>query len=269
MLELISVLATVAGAVIAYVTFQHHKKESSQRNTEAAENSSSQTRATHGPSAIGSVKEQMDPGVIPDGIVFGKKVVLVPGPQDLLFSHSGRFQNRLENLKSYSWLQRDDIIGRYHMNVPNSNAEYFRHFLGSEDLSVEVRSPVSGLLLFPSLFMSSLSMLGSWPKQEDVTDNNPSVSFAVLVADDEPPPETCEKIYSPAIRFIRDHRGPFFRESRYWTRPAMTEEQFECLIDMQLSADCLFIDAMPKFEKYFEEARTRYPHLRPHIKHLL
>lgn len=265
MLEYIGVAVAIAGVYIAYLTLNHQRNASRADSITVEKNTSGQPISSpHIHTKISDSGNIPPIGQLPNGIVLGRKVVLIPGYQDLLFSHSGHFDGDIVRDRTYGWLQRGEVIGRYHMNVPHSDIDYIRHFLGSEDLSVDVKSPVDGLILG-----NHLSYLGEWPDQENVTKDNPGYCFSVLIADDEPPPETGRSMYSDACRFIKDHREPFFRHSRYWTKPAMTEEQFATLIDIQLGTNCLFIDAMPKFEDYLKEARTKYPSLRPHIKHLL
>lgn len=150
------------------------------------------------------------------------------------------------------------------MEVPNSDADYFRHIMGTKHLSVDVRSPVDGLILH-----SGFSHFVHWPTQSDPQLELPTgTSLSILVADDEPAPEKNEYMYGSALRFIHDHKGPLFRHSRYWSMEPMTDEEFSRLVQYQKDAECLVVDALPEFKDYLDEARTKFPKLRPHIKHL-
>lgn len=266
MFDTIVAVTGVVGVFVAVLAWQYPKRHPRSNANETAENPTVKRTPQSGAArqANGGTDQTHTVPYVPDGIVFGDKAVLVPGFQQLLCTHSGWVESTILRGKQYSWLKRGDVIGRYHMNVPNSDADYFRHIMGSKHLNVDVRSPVSGLIIH-----SKFGYFVTWPAPDQAESNLPGPSLSVLIADDEPPPESNSYMFGPALEFINAHKGPFFRSSRYWSLGPMTDERFSKLVQAQKDAQCLIVDAMPTFKDYFEEARTRYPSLRQHLRHLL
>ncbi|PJI91300.1 hypothetical protein BC777_0125 [Yoonia maricola] len=260
MFEVVSVLVAVAGVYIAYLTLQHQKKSTSLGSSHARSPASAHTSDN-----VDASQQTDNKRTVPDGIVLGDKVVLVPGLQMRLFTHSGRIEEDVLRGKQYSWISRGDVIGRYHMDIAKSNADYWRHVMGSEHRSVDIHAPVSGLIV-----NTRFEPFVHWPKRTDPQVETPTVPpLSILIADDEPAPESNTFMYRSALRFIDEHKAPLFRPSRQWTMEGMTDEDFARLVGYQQQAECLIVDAMPEYAAFFEEARTRFPELRPHIKHLL
>lgn len=254
MFEIIVGLATIASCFIAYLALRHQRSQPLPQSGNAVPEQSA-------PSETDSGHPER---VIPKGITFGTKALLIPGLQVRLFTHSGWIEDDLLRDKQYCWIERGDVIGRYHMDVPNSDADYLRHLMGTEHMSVDIMSPVSGLVLH-----RTLTHFVEWPKPGTDESKLPVSGFAVLMPDDEPPPENNDYMFRGAINFIRQHKGPLFRDSRYWTMGPMEEEQFAKLIQLQKEAECIEVNALPRYEDYLNEARTRFPSLRPHLKHLI
>ncbi|WP_299677073.1 hypothetical protein [uncultured Roseobacter sp.] len=261
--ELLVGFATIGSFAIAFLSFRASK-------TPKAEPIDAEGRTTVGsdvpPQDVGELDFASESPVtpIPVGVTLGDKVVIVPGFQQRLFTHAGRPDEEIWWGKEYSWIKRGQVIGRYHMTIPNSNEDYFRHFMGKKEKSVDVRSPVSGLILH-----SHFNDFIHWPEQENAPEELPIAAFAILVPDDEPKPDSAEHMFGDLIRFMMDNKGPLFRHSPYWSLEPMDDELFEQLIEMQKNATCLVTNAMPRYQDYLEEARTKYPYLRPYLKHLL
>ncbi|CAN0598245.1 unnamed protein product, partial [Ectocarpus sp. 12 AP-2014] len=260
-----TVIAFIA-VVVAVLAWQFPKRHPGMSASEIGDDSTAFT----GPSstlkrdANGGGEQKHTIAYVPDGIVFGDKVVLVPGLQQRLFTHSGWIESTIPRGQNYTWVDRGDVIGRYHMEIPNFDTDYLRHIMGSKHISAEIRSPVSGLVLH-----SYFDDFVSWPAPGDAENNLPLAAFSILIAEDEPLPEANSYMFARAVQLIRDCKRLLFRSSRRWSLGPMTEEQFSRLVKAQTDTECLVVDALPKFQDYLEEARTKYPSLRPHLKHLL
>lgn len=71
------------------------------------------------------------------------------------------------------------------------------------------------------------------------------------------------------MRFISENRDSLYQESPFWSMgDPMTDAQIDGFLEIQKVAQPLTLDAMPEFKEYFEEARTLFPSLRPHLAHL-
>ena len=258
MFEIIVGVATIGSFVVAIVAFRSQK-----RTGERPPRAAPADVAAPDVSNPGSGPDR--PAVeVPEGITFGHRVALVPGLQQRLFTHSGRIEDDIWRGRSYSWITRGEVIGRYHMDVPKISAGYLRHFSGTTYHKADIRSPVSGLVLH-----TTFSSFVDWPAQnagETVIPTMPP--FAVLMPDDEPAPEGNGYIFRDALTLIQNCRAPLFQPSRYWSMDAMDDEQFSRLLNLQKQVACIILDALPRYQDYLEEARTRYPSLRPHLKHL-
>ncbi|KKL19831.1 hypothetical protein LCGC14_2461540 [marine sediment metagenome] len=200
---------------------------------------------------------------IPKDTKFTTKVVVVPSYLGG-FTHSGYVRNFTEK-RNYRWIKRGEPIGEFVIKGSSYDTFYSRTF-NKKLHSVPIKSPVSGLVLHPTL--SSGLEIFLRDKNWNSLKNPPTANFALLIPDDEPVPETGNYIYAEMCRLIQDMKHYYFRESRYWTMGALSEEKLNELIRFQLSANPLIFDALPNWAPYQKEARIKYPELRPYIDHL-
>lgn len=199
---------------------------------------------------------------IPHGITFGSKVVVVPGYASG-FTHSGDFLNLMAG-QDYRWVTRGDPIGEF--QIYGSFGDNFISRLTSSKLhSAPIRCPVSGLLLHSTLQDELSKYLEDW----NLMEQPPLAEFAILLPDDEPKPESGQYIYSAMCRLIRDMSHYYFKHSRDWGMRAFSPDVLAILIELQMSAQPVIFDALPKWSGYLDEVRTRKPELRPYIKHLV
>ena len=201
---------------------------------------------------------------IPNGVTLGNKVLLVPSIS-YVFSHCGYIENLKTDGDGYSWLKRGDAIAKCTLREPRVDLPFLRYMLGSVDRSVTIRSPASGLLLH---------YIYNFANDKDdferlSIEHSPPARFAILLPDDEPPPDSAERLFSELCRVAWDHRTPFLKPSMYWTKNAMAEDVLKTYLEEQRRLESHIYDAMPRYEAYLQEARTRHPELRPHLKHLL
>lgn len=258
--EVVVGLATIGSFIVAYRMYRSSQIE----GVSTSSSSNEQSELSTPPEEADDTPKPCHPAVmIPDGVALGDKVVLVPGLQQRLFTQAGRIEENIWSRKSYSWIERGEVIGRYHMSVPNSDADYLRHVMGAKDHTIDIRSPVSGLLLH-----SFFSDFVEWPKRDHSSGEYRWDCFGVLIPDDEPPPEKNRYMFGELIRFIRQNSGPFFRESPYWSLGPMDQELFERLIAAQEAAECVTVEAMPRYTEYVDDARIQFSALRPYLKHL-
>lgn len=208
------------------------------------------------------LNKSFSPGEIPTGITFGDKVALIPA-LSFIFSHSGHLTNDLYRHKSYTWIKRGDPIGEYRISTPKVDIPIIKFFLTEDEHKVIVRSPVSGLIIFP------FYDYGAEDYDYNVSESSPPLRMTILLPDDEPPAEDGHYLSSDICRVCWEHRHFFLKPSRYWSMAGYEENELKEFLDKQKKYLCKYYNAMPHFEKYFQEARTRYPQLRPFLKHLL
>lgn len=206
----------------------------------------------------------LPPAEVPAGITFGVKMLLVPAVSDV-FSHSGSLVGLREG-KSYSWIKRGDAIARYSMSVRKLDVPVLGAVLGDTEHTAEIRSPVSGLIIH-SDYRHGLDTYDF--KRFGDPDFSPPVRMAILLPDDEPPPESGSYMFRDLITCCWNNRAPFLKPSRRWSMAAYAESDFKTHCDEQYDLVPHIVDAMPRYSEYFQEARTRYPQLRPYLKHLL
>ena len=199
---------------------------------------------------------------IPKGISFGSKVLVLPGYLGG-FTHSG-YMNKYSKKRNYRWIKRGEPIAEFVIRGSYYNSLYSRLF-NTEEHSVVIKSPVSGLGLHQILSTDSRLERDSWLKDSS---NPPYANYAILLPDDEPPPQTGEYMYSSMCNFIMNMKHYYFKDSRYWTMKGFFEEHLKDMIKIQLSANPIKFDALPNWKDYLNEARTNFPELRPHLKHL-
>lgn len=199
---------------------------------------------------------------IPAGITLGSKVVVVPGYASG-FTHSANVVSLLER-QNYRWVKRGEPIGEF--RIDGSYGEGFLAKLTSTKLhTATIPCPVSGLLLHSTLSHEISSRLEGWNAMKEP----PAASFALLLPDDEPRPESGECIYSSMCRLARDMKHYYFKDSRYWSMSGFSPEMFEELISIQINAHPKIFDAMPNWSDYLDDMRTQKPELRPYLKHLV
>jgi hypothetical protein len=207
-----------------------------------------------------SGQTKREPGQVPAGITLGDRVLVMPSMFGLLFTHTGGVTRDGVQPESYAWIQRGEVIARYWVRRPKTNSALLNFFLGDElTFYAPIVSPVSGLVIHKSFDAN---------RDVDLGDAPPLAYFAVLLPDDEPPPLSGEEMFGPAVRLLNDHRDMLMKPSRMWTIPAWEPAKVDELFKRQLSAKCRAYPAMPHWNDYFEEARTRHPSLRPHLRHL-
>lgn len=200
---------------------------------------------------------------IPKGITFGTKVVVVPSYLGG-FTHSGYVRDFSEK-RNYRWIERGEPIGEFIIKGSLHDTFYSRNF-DKKLHTAPIKSPVSGLVLHATL--SSGLEIYSRDKNWNTLTNPPIADFALLIPDKEPMPERGNYIYTEMCRLIQDMKHYYFKESRYWSMGALSAETLDEFIQFQLSANPLIFDALPKWANYLDEARTKYPELRPYINHL-
>ncbi|MEM8787651.1 MAG: hypothetical protein AAGE76_05280 [Pseudomonadota bacterium] len=264
-MDLIALGIAAVGVVVAYMAWQYPRHPAGAQPAKASGGASKPNAAEPVAAATAEAKPRSRRKPVPEGVVFGDKVVIVPGLQQGLFTHAGHIEWQYLSGQVYGWIQREDIIARYHVDRPKVANGPFRHFFGSDRETATIRSPISGLLLH-----SYFNDFVTWPASVDeIDDQDMPIAFSVLLPDDEPPPIKPEWTHRRAIQLLEDNKDLLFKDSMRWTRGPMPEDAVARLFQDQRDAQCLIVDALPRFRDYLEEARTKYPELRPHLKHLL
>jgi hypothetical protein len=131
--------------------------------------------------------------------------------------------------------------------------------MGDNSFSASIRCPASGLILH-STYEDNCTV--------ELEDSPPTGLFSLLLPDDEPDPVTGDRLFADAVRLIRDHMDVMARPSRYFSMGARDPSEVEELLQRQLAANPRVYPALPHWKDHLDEARTRHPSLRPHIKHL-
>lgn len=206
--------------------------------------------------------EQYRRGEVPAGVTLGTKMLLVPAVFGGTFSHSGALTG-LRDRTNYAWIKRGDPIARYRLTVPRLYLPFLGGMAGEIEHEALVRCPSSGLLIHGRYDYSNDDEC-----EFSRSDGHAPVRMAILLPDDEPPAEDGRFMFTDLARCVWDNREPFLRPSRYWSMGAMTEAHLRQQLDAQLALKPRLVDAMPQYEDYFEKARTEFPQLRPHLKHL-
>ncbi len=197
---------------------------------------------------------------VPSGISFGNKVLVVPGIASQ-FTHSGEINSVLET-GTYTWISRGDAIAEFFIDGSYSSGFLSRTFSNQRHV-VEIRSPVSGLVLHATL--DDEHSLAKWSSLKQP----PLAKFAILLPDDEPQPENASFIFGSTCALIQDMKHYYLKQSRRWSMGPFTEQRLDELISLQRSVSPLIFDALPFWRDYLDEARTKRPELRPLLKHLL
>lgn len=188
--------------------------------------------------------DELVPGIIPDGITFGSKVARIPPVASQLL-HCGKIIGLVSG-KNYAWVQRGQPIAKFILYVSKKDRR-----------EVYIPAPVSGMLLYTSYEFGDVEIDGVGQR------------MVILLPDDEPPAEGGDYMFSRLCQTCWDFRAPFLVESTHVTSAGMPEESLRSILDEQLTYSCKYASAMPEYNDYFEEARSRHPALRPFLKHLL
>ena len=199
------------------------------------------------------------PGVVPAGVTFGQKVLVIPRLGDG-FTHSGYIIG-LINTYSGQWINRGEYFAKYVIRTRKVNIPIIKHFFGDEDNVSYLKSPVSGLILHGTYTHHCFI---------DLPDEPPPVGvhFAILLPDDEDPAENGHYIFSDVCNLVRQHQEIFFKQSRHWSMPAFEKGELNKYLDWQESSKCREYIALPNWKNCFKAVRTNFPILRPLLKHL-
>jgi len=248
LIEFLGLIVAIAGVYIAYLAYRHQKRLAKPAEVDTQ------------PASLTPPKSASWDHEIPDGITFGDKIILIPGLQARLFTHSGRIVDDLWWKRQYTWIARGEPIGRYETLDPSAGGL----FSDGKWVGADVLAPVSGLVVHPSY-----GDFSDWPKSKNGEAVRPiRAQFAILIADNEPGPEGNAFMFDSILRFIDRYRAPLFKPSKQWTMEGMTDADYQRLVGLQRDAHCIEVDAMPEFHDYFEEARKLHPTLRPYLAHL-
>lgn len=189
---------------------------------------------------------------IPEGITFGSQVYIVP-PVLSQLSHRANLSNT-ENNKSYHWVDRGDTIAEFTLLTNWNSIPGLNILFGEKEYTVDIRSPVSGLFIHRGLDFC-------YAESRSLT--------AILLPDDEHPAENGHYMFDKLKRLCWSHRATYLKPSRYWSMGAFDVDNLRNILDEQVSFKGQYVDAMPTYSDYFNEARTKHPNLRPYLKHLL
>lgn len=276
MFEFLVGLATIASCIIAYVTLKQQKNfnesnDKKQRNTTEVELNS--------PAVAKGLDRSKPANQIPEGITFGSKVVVIPGYDAIFWNRFERVVDLMEG-QYYRWVQRGDPIGEFRIDGSFGASSFVKLFSPEQHIAV-IRSPVSGLLIYSEIRHNI-------DYEEWNSLKKPSLAnCAILLPDDEPKPETGEYIYSAMCQLARDKRQYQLRSSRvspdlnpsskefnetqylkFIEHSKLQNSQFNEILKSQIGVQPRIFDALPSWGEYFDEARTKYPELRPYLKHL-
>ncbi len=198
---------------------------------------------------------------IPQGITFGRKVLVMPGIGSG-FTHSGDIKENLQG-RNYHWIQRGAPVAEFYIDGSHAGNSLIRAFT-SKTYTAAIRAPVSGMILHSTVGTSLNSDVSDLSRQS----HPPLAQFSILLPDDEPPAEGGEYIFGDVCRLIRDFQHYFLKPSRYWSMGPFTSDELGKLLTSQQRSACGVFDALPFWADYLNEARTKYPHLRPYLKHI-
>lgn len=206
-------------------------------------------------------KEKAKSGIIPDGVTLGDNVMVMPSLWGGLFTHAGWTSNEHCRPEQYSWVTRGDVIATLYVSRPKIGVTLIDFFVGHTISSVNILSPASGLVLFTKYQANTTVEL--------VKNSNHSGNFSLLLPDDEPKPYDGSWMFNDAVELLRANKNLLMKDSRFWSMQAKTSEFIDEYLAKQLAAECVIVPAMPRYKDYFDEARTRFPIIRPHLKHLI
>ena len=97
----------------------------------------------------------------------------------------------------------------------------------------------------------------------------PIANFSLLLPSDEVREVSGASLFRAAVNLIKENSDLLYIESRRWTMKGKTPQELESLLAQQLAANCRRYPATPYYDDYLDEARTEFPELRQHLKHLV
>lgn len=199
-----------------------------------------------------------EPGVIPPGIVFGRNVIKLPHTSNVfnraIWIQACLLDNPSTLFKPYTWVSRGESLVRLLITTPRTGIPLLDFFMDRNYNSIHIPSPVSGLLLRSGHDYGEA--------------NNWQFNTTLLLPDDEPPPMSGDNMFTALCNFCWDYREYiFFKPSEF--KGKFNDDKLRADFSEQKQRQCRIDVALPEFEGYFQEARTRHTQLRPYLKHLL
>lgn len=200
------------------------------------------------------------PGNIPPGITFGEKVLMVPDTSYIfdrpIWIQACIKHNPKELHAPYTWITWGDPFAKFTILTPKTGVLII-DFFANKSNQVFLRNPVRGLLTH------SYQGYGG----NNRADHN-TVRTALLLPVDEPLAENGDYIFSDLCGFCWGWKEYiFYKPSEF--RNKFNDEKLCEAFDEQINRKCDYINAIPKYERYLDEARTKHAQLRPFLKHLL
>lgn len=203
---------------------------------------------------------ELPPGRVPEGVQFGDRVLTVPSLFGGIFTHAGDVTPETSKTRSYAWVNRGDLIGTLWLVKRKWNVPVLGAFAGRDRYTAPILCPASGLIVHSTYQANGVV---------EFDDDPPTAAFALLLPDDEPKPVPGDVMFRDAANLIRNHIDVMLQPSPFWSMPPKSPERIEELLQTQLAANSRAYPALPRWQDYFDEARTRHPELRPHLKHLV
>lgn len=205
-----------------------------------------------------AVAKTYAPGEIPPGTTFGSKVLELPPTAEIFRFYDMSGPSKL--LEPFTWVERGAPVARFQYHLPRTPWGFVNMFFDRVEHQHYIYCPASGFVLH--------SVHDTGPAEPD--------SFiyptSLLLADNERPAANGEYMAAELHRFCRENLHELYRShsSGYRrTKGEVSVKEIETYLDNQLGRTCRYVDAMPKYRDYIESAIARFPHLRPHLKHLL
>ncbi len=193
------------------------------------------------------------PGEIPEGISFGNKVVKLPNTSrafDKAIWRQACIPNNPKVLYgSYTWVEKGENLIEFTILTPKTGIPIIDFFKEKNYNKIYIRSPVCGLLLHDEHYFEAYD------------------HTSLLLPDYEEPASSGSYMFSDLCDFCWDHREFIFYKSS-GVGGESDDKSLSQSFEEQKNRSCELVDAMPEFKSYFQEARTKYPQLRPYLKHL-
>lgn len=218
-----------------------------------------QPQSVSAPSRAGHVQ-----GEVPTGTRFGNRVAVLPG-LSYAFSHSGAL-GKSSAARPYTWIERGTPIGGYSIQTPRIDVPILGALVAPEVQHVMIRSPVSGLILHSDY--SYCGDVGEFIGPCDANWRPPAGTFAVLLAQSEPAPDSGAQMFGDACRLAAEHARLFHRNSRQWSKAGIPPQEFTDILRRQETLSCRLVDATQHYGDYLEEAARKLPALAPLLAHL-
>ena len=208
------------------------------------------------------MQDKRESGVIPNGVTFGTEVLVMPSLIGSVFTHAGGIDTVSYKPNRYSWVKKGDVIAEVYISRPKTKFGLINDIFFNDIISkVPIKSPASGLALH-----SEYSDNFTVKLKDDVP---PIANFSLLLPSDEVREVSGASLFRAAVNLIKENSDLLYKESRRWTMKGKTPQELESLLAQQLAANCRRYPATPYFDDYLDEARTEFPELRQHLKHLV